>query len=125
MLLGSAVLTLAVGLAGHRVPARRLLLAACGLMAATGVGFSAAHSFWPLVLVGFVGTLNPSNGDVSPFLPMEQALLAHADRPVFLSLYPDAIEGRLLPQILGGRGTFRFSASLGALGGSHKLNDLS
>lgn len=78
MLLGSAVLTLAVGLLGHRYPARRLLLAACGLMAATGVGFSAAHAFWPLVLVGFLGTLNPSNGDVSPFLPMEQSLLAHA-----------------------------------------------
>jgi predicted MFS family arabinose efflux permease len=67
-----------VGLIGHRWPARRLLLAACGLMAATGVGFSAAHDFWPLTLVGFLGTLNPSNGDVSPFLPMEQSLLAHA-----------------------------------------------
>jgi len=78
MLLGSAALTLAVGLIGHRWPARRLLLAACGLMAATGVGFSTAHEFWPLVLVGFLGTLNPSNGDVSPFLPMEQSLLAHA-----------------------------------------------
>ena len=66
MLLGSAVLTLAVGLAGHRWPAKSLLLAACGLMAATGVGFSAVHAFWPLALVGFVGTLNPSNGDVSP-----------------------------------------------------------
>lgn len=77
-LLGSAALTLAVGLAGHRVPARRLLFAACGLMALTGVAFSQAHAFWPLVVVGFVGTLNPSGGDVSPFLPLEQSLLAHA-----------------------------------------------
>ncbi len=80
-LLGSAGLTLAVGLAGHRWPARRLLFAACLLMAMTGVAFSQAHAFWPLVLVGFVGTLNPSGGDVSPFLPLEQSLLAHAGPP--------------------------------------------
>jgi MFS family permease len=80
-LLGSAALTLAVGLAGHRVPARRLLFAACGLMGLTGVAFSQAHAFWPLVVIGFVGTLNPSGGDVSPFLPLEQSLLAHAGLP--------------------------------------------
>ena len=78
MLLGSAALTLAVGLLGFRMRAKTLLLAACGLMAATGVGFSVAHDFWPLVMVGFLGTLNPSNGDVSVFLPLEQALLAQA-----------------------------------------------
>ena len=78
MLLGSAVLTLAVGVLGHRWPAKRILLIGCGLMAATGVGFSQAHAFWPLVVVGFFGTLNPSNGDVSPFLPLEQALMAEA-----------------------------------------------
>jgi MFS family permease len=80
-LLGSAALTLAVGLAGHHVPARRLLFAACGLMGLTGVAFSQAHDFWPLVVVGVVGTLNPSGGDVSPFLPLEQSLLAHAGPP--------------------------------------------
>jgi MFS family permease len=77
-LAGSAALTLAVGLLGHRYPAKRLLLGACTLMAATGVAFSQLHAFWPLVVVGFLGTLNPSGGDVSPFLPLEQALLAHA-----------------------------------------------
>jgi MFS family permease len=80
-LLGSAALTLAVGLAGHRVPARRLLFAACGLMGLTGVAFSQTHAFWPLVVVGFVGTLNPSGGDVSAFLPLEQSLLSHTGPP--------------------------------------------
>jgi MFS family permease len=80
-LLGSAALTLGVGLAGHRVAAKTLLFAACALMGLTGVCFSQAHAFWPLVLVGFVGTLNPSGGDVSPFLPLEQSLLAHAGPP--------------------------------------------
>lgn len=80
-LLGSAMLTLAVGLAGHRVAAKRLLFVACLLMAATGLAFSQAHGFWPLVVVGFLGTLNPSGGDVSPFLPLEQSLLAHTGPP--------------------------------------------
>ena len=80
-LLGSAALTLAVGLAGHRVPARNLLFAACGLMGLTGAAFSQVHAFWPLIVVGFLGTLNPSGGDVSPFLPLEQSLLTHAGPP--------------------------------------------
>jgi MFS family permease len=80
-LLGSAALTLAVGLAGHRVPGRRLLFAACGLMGLTGIAFAQTHAFWPLVVVGFVGTLNPSGGDVSAFLPLEQSLLSHAGPP--------------------------------------------
>lgn len=77
-MLGSALLTLGVGLAGHRVSARGLLLTACGLMLATGLAFSQAHAFWPLVIVAFVGTLNPSSGDVSVFVPLEQAMMAHA-----------------------------------------------
>src|SRR5262249_31700685 len=39
------------------------------LMFATGIGFASAASFAVLLLVAFVGTLNPSAGDVSPFLP--------------------------------------------------------
>lgn len=76
-MLGSAVLTLGVGLVGHRASARLLLLAGCALMVATGAGFSQLHAFWPLVIVAFVGTFNPS-GDVSVFVPLEQAMLAHA-----------------------------------------------
>jgi MFS family permease len=75
-LLGSAALTLLVGLAGARVSARSVLLAACGLMALTGAGFGLLSAFAPLLVVAFVGTLNPSAGDVSVFLPTEQALLA-------------------------------------------------
>jgi MFS family permease len=77
-LLGSAALTLAVSHLGHRIAARPVLLASCGLMFATGIAFSQFHAFWPLVLTGFLGTLNPSGGDVSVFLPVEQALLARS-----------------------------------------------
>ena len=74
-LLGSAALTLGVGAVTNRVGYRPLLLASCLLMAGTGVGFAYLERFWPLAIVAFVGTLNPSAGDVSLFLPLEQSLL--------------------------------------------------
>ena len=77
-LAGSAVATIAVGALGHRLPASRLMLGAALTMVATGVGFAGLHAFWPLALVAFVGTLNPSSGDVSVFLPLEHARLARA-----------------------------------------------
>ena len=77
-LLGSALLTLAVGAWGHRFTGRRLLRGAALLMAATGLGFASLSMFWPLLIVAFVGTLNPSAGDVSVFLPLEHAGLAAA-----------------------------------------------
>lgn len=74
-LLGSAALTLYVGLIAARLARRTLLLRVAVLMLLTGLGFTLARDFWPLLLVAFVGTLNPSSGDVSVFLPTEQALL--------------------------------------------------
>src|SRR2546428_2915361 len=75
-LLGSAALTLAVGLVAHRLSPRHVLFGAAALMLATGVGFALTSDFWPLLLIGFAGTLNPSSGDVSVFLPTEQSLLS-------------------------------------------------
>jgi len=77
-MLGSALATLAVGAWGHRFPGGRLLRAAALLMTATGLGFAGLSSFWPLLIVALVGTLNPSSGDVSVFLPLEHARLAGA-----------------------------------------------
>ena len=90
-LLGSAVLTLGVGLVAHRLSARGALLATTLLMLATGLGFASATAFWPLLAIAFVGTLNPSVGDVSVFLPLEQSLLATsvaaADRTALYARY--------------------------------------
>ena len=44
-------------------------------MIVTGLGFAVFTDFWPLMIVALVGTMNPSAGDVSVFLPTEQALL--------------------------------------------------
>jgi len=75
-LLGSAIATLAVGRWGHRFALRRLLLAAAVLMVATGLGFASLTALWPLLVVAFMGPLNPGGGDVSVFLPLEHTVLA-------------------------------------------------
>jgi predicted MFS family arabinose efflux permease len=77
-LFGSALLTIAAGLAAQRLRVHRVLFGACALMMATGIGFASLSSFWPLFVVAVAGTLNPSSGDVSVFLPMEQTLVAGA-----------------------------------------------
>jgi len=87
-LLGSAFTTLAVGRWGHRFSIRRLMLAAALLMAATGLGFAGFSSFWPLLVVAAVGTLNPSSGDASVFMPLDHTMLAAApDRTAVFSRY--------------------------------------
>ena len=75
-LVGSAALTLGVGFVGDRLHVRPVLLGATSLMVATGAGFFLATRFWPILLVAAIGTLNPSGGDVSVFLPTEQSMLA-------------------------------------------------
>jgi MFS family permease len=76
-LFGSALVTLWAGFATRRIGTRRMFLGAAALMAATGAGFTYARSFWALAVIAFVGTMNPSAGDVSLFLPLEQTAIAH------------------------------------------------
>lgn len=76
MLVGSAAFTLLAGLAAHRISTRRVLFAAALIMGLTGAGFASLTNFWLMFFVAFVGTLNPSAGDVSVFLPVEQSILA-------------------------------------------------
>ena len=61
-LVGTALLTLWVGLIANRHSLRRLLLAASLLMAATGLGFAATTAFWPLLVIAFVGHDEPDLG---------------------------------------------------------------
>ena len=75
-LLGSAVLTLAIGLVAPRHDLRTLLLLAAGLMAATGLAFPASAHIVFVAVVAFIGTINPSAGDIGVFVPLEHAMLA-------------------------------------------------
>src|SRR5271169_4177071 len=80
-LLGTALMTLWVGWIANRHSRRLLLLAAAALMAATGVGFAVATNFWPLLLIAIVGTMNPTSGDASIFVPLEQTVLTQTIEP--------------------------------------------
>ncbi len=80
-LIGTALLTLGVGLIANRHSRRGLLLAASGLMAATGFCFAATTAFWPLLIIAFIGTINPAAGDASIFLPLEQTALTQTAEP--------------------------------------------
>ncbi|MDQ0463589.1 MFS family permease [Caulobacter ginsengisoli] len=132
-LAGSAAVTLSVGFLAHRIVPRLLLLGASLAMALTGLAFAGFSDFWPLAVVAFVGTLNPSGGDVSLFLPLEHSLLAHAvadrDRTALFSNYsliaglvgalgalaaglPDLL-GALLPRLEAIRGMFGLYALAG------------
>lgn len=75
-LVGSAVATITLGLLAHQFSGRSLLILAAVLMTLTGTGFLLIQDWWLLLPVAFVGTLNPSSGDVSVFLPLEQAEIA-------------------------------------------------
>jgi MFS family permease len=75
-LLGTAVLTLAIGLFAPRHDLRHLLIAGAVLMIATGVAFPAFEQIGLLTAVAFFGTVNPSTGDIGVLIPIEHAALA-------------------------------------------------
>jgi MFS family permease len=77
-LLGSALMTLGIGLMGARLDQRRLLIAASGLMVATGILFALSSTYAVILIIALAGTINPSAGSVSIFVPLEHALLARA-----------------------------------------------
>lgn len=47
-------------------------------MLSTGIALGSVTAFAPLLIISIVTTLNPSAGDVSPFLPVEQAMLSNS-----------------------------------------------
>lgn len=77
-LVGSAAATLSLPFLARSWTRRRLLMAAAVLMAVTGAGFGLVATLPLLALVAFVGTANPTGGDVSVFVPVEQSVLSQA-----------------------------------------------
>lgn len=90
-LFGSALMTLGISVLGARTDQRRLLIGGSGLMIATGLAFAASNSYAFVLLVAFIGTINPSSGSVSIFVPLEHAVLsrsvADADRTRMFARY--------------------------------------
>ncbi len=90
-LFGSALLTIIIGFLGAHHDLRRLLLAAAGLMVATGIAVPMITDYGLLLVVAFAGTINPSAGSVSIFVPLEHAVVAReatsADRTMMFARY--------------------------------------
>jgi len=137
-LLGSALLTMAVGFLGARYDHRQLLLAAASLMVATGVAFSVVHDYALLLVIATAGTINPSSGSVSIFVPLEHAVLTRevsaAERTRMFARYslvgalagavgalaaatPDLLAPFGLDQLAGIKAMFVLYAILGVAGG--------
>lgn len=74
-LLGSAMSTLGVGWLGSRIGDRATLLIASALMVATGIAFAVTSSLAAVLIVSLFGTLNPSSGNASLFVPAEHSLM--------------------------------------------------
>src|SRR5258705_5586106 len=74
-LLGTAALTLITGFIAPRFELRSLFLAGAGLIAFTGLLFPAAETIAPVLLVAFIGSINPSGGDLGMLVPLAHALL--------------------------------------------------
>ena len=77
-LFGSALMTLGIGLLGAKTDQRKLLISASGLMITTGLAFAASSAYAVVLLVAFLGTINPSSGSVSIFVPLEHAVLSRS-----------------------------------------------
>jgi MFS family permease len=75
-LLGTALLTLTVGWFAPRHDLRALLIFGASLMAATGIAFPNVEHLILIALVAFIGTVNPSGGDLGVLVPLEHAVLA-------------------------------------------------
>ena len=137
-LLGSALMTLGIGLLGSRTSLRRLLVVAAMLMTVTGIAFASSSTMAVILLVAFVGTINPSSGSVSIFAPLEHAILSRsvtdADRTRMFARYsligslaaalgalgsasPDFLATLGLSQITAIKAMFLVYAALGVAGG--------
>src|SRR6476620_4466682 len=75
-LLGTALLTLIVGWIAPRHDLRALLIFGAALTALTGLAFPNVEHFLLIALVAFIGTINPSGGDLGVLVPLEHAVLA-------------------------------------------------
>ena len=75
-LLGSAATTLAIGYLAPRYDVRTLLLVCAVLMVLTGIAIPHVQHLVFIAAIAFVGTMNPTTGDIGIHIPLEQASLA-------------------------------------------------
>jgi MFS family permease len=135
-LLGTAALTLITGFIAPRFELRHLFLAGAGLIVVTGLIFPIVQTLLPVLLVAFIGSINPSAGDLGMLVPLEHALLtketADRDRTAVFARYsligamtaalgalaaalPELLATHGLPKLTAIRSMFYLYAALGLL----------
>jgi MFS family permease len=79
---GSALTTLGIGLFAAKHDLRVLLMAGAILMLATGLALPSFEHLAMIAFVAFVGTVNPSAGDIGLLIPLEHSMISRtvADR---------------------------------------------
>jgi MFS family permease len=77
-LFGTAAATLAIGHLGARHDLRNLLLLGSCVMIGSGLAFPNAEHVVVVMLVAFLGTMNPSTGDLGMLVPLEHAMIARS-----------------------------------------------
>ena len=76
-LLGDTAISLYLTTRADRIGRRRMLIVGSVLMVAAGLTFALTNNLWLLIIAGTLGVISPSGNEVGPFLPIEQAALAH------------------------------------------------
>ena len=105
-LIGDTLISLWLTSHADRIGRRRTLVVGAGLMTLAGVLFVLTQDFVLLAAAATIGVISPSGYEVGPFLPVEQAALAH--------IIPNTHRTRVFAWYnLAGS----FATALGALGG--------
>ena len=76
-LVGDTAISFWLTTRADRIGRRRMLIVGALLMAAAGLVFALTRNFLVLLIAGTIGVISPSGNEVGPFLPIEQAALAH------------------------------------------------
>src|SRR5262250_2468773 len=77
-LFGTAVFTLLIVLIAPQHDLRNMLLLGAALIAFTGIAFPSSEHLMLIAAVAFIGTINPSTGDIGVLVPLEHTLLARS-----------------------------------------------
>ena len=80
-LVGDTAVSLLLTTRADRMGRRRMLVIGALLMVAAGIVFAVSSNFLVLLVAATVGVISPSGNEVGPFLPIEQAALAHVVQP--------------------------------------------
>ncbi len=76
-LVGDTAVSFWLSTRADRFGRRRMLILGAALMAAAGIAFALTRNFLALLVAATIGVISPSGNEVGPFLPIEQAALAH------------------------------------------------